>query len=83
MEKRSGVRFIGLSSWYPVLAGNEGPDDKKEAAAMRGYFTGSGYYGLVDGRYMLFAGEAEYYEYLADHTAGSDLNAYATRDIAD
>ena len=31
---------------------------------MRGYFTASGFYGLVDGRYMLFASEAEYYEYL-------------------
>ena len=29
-----------------------------------GYFTASGFYGLVDGRYMLFACEAEYYEYL-------------------
>lgn len=36
----------------------------KEALAMRGYFTASGFYGLVDGRYMLFACEAEYYEYL-------------------
>ena len=31
---------------------------------MRGYFTAVGFYGLVDGRYMLFASEAEYYEYL-------------------
>ena len=49
-----------------MLAGDEDPDDKKEAAAMRGYFTGAGYYGLVDGRYMLFSGEAEYYEYMAE-----------------
>lgn len=33
---------------------------------MRGYFTGAGYYGLVDGRYMLFSGEAEYYEFMAE-----------------
>lgn len=33
---------------------------------MRGYFTGMGFYGLVDGRYMLFASEAEYYEYMAE-----------------
>ena len=31
---------------------------------MRGYFTAAGFYGLVDGRYMLFANEADYYEYL-------------------
>ena len=33
---------------------------------MRGYFTSNGYYGLVDGRYMLFAGEADYYEYMEE-----------------
>lgn len=29
---------------------------------MRGYFTAAGFYGLVNGRYMLFASETEYYE---------------------
>ena len=29
---------------------------------MRGYFTASGFYGLVDGRYVLFASESDYYE---------------------
>ena len=33
---------------------------------MRGYFTVAGYYGLVEGRYMLFSGEAEYYEFMAE-----------------
>ena len=33
---------------------------------MRGYVTAGGFYGLVDGRYILFAGEAEYYEYVQD-----------------
>jgi len=33
---------------------------------MRGYFTANGYYGLVDGVYMLFAGEADYYEFMED-----------------
>lgn len=31
---------------------------------MRGYYTASGYYGLVDGRYLLFSDETDYYEYL-------------------
>ena len=31
---------------------------------MRGYYTHGGYYGLVDGRYMLFASETDYYEYM-------------------
>jgi len=33
---------------------------------MRGYFTASGFYGLVDGRYLLFASESEYYELMND-----------------
>ena len=31
---------------------------------MRGYNTPEGYRGLVKGRYILFASEEEYYEYL-------------------
>jgi len=31
---------------------------------MRGYFTGTGFYGLVDGRYVLFSSESDYYEYM-------------------
>lgn len=33
---------------------------------MRGYFTAAGFYGKVGDRYELFAGEAEYYEYMED-----------------
>lgn len=33
---------------------------------MRGYFTSGGYYGLVDGRHLLFSDESEYYEYLRE-----------------
>lgn len=33
---------------------------------MRGYFTANGYCGLVDGRYRLFASEADYYEAMAE-----------------
>ncbi len=33
---------------------------------MRGYNTASGYMGLVDGEYVLFASEADYREYLED-----------------
>ena len=31
---------------------------------MKGYFTNDGYMGYVDGRYMLFASESDYLEYL-------------------
>ncbi len=33
---------------------------------MKGYNTPSGYMGLVDGVYMLFASEAEYLEYIEE-----------------
>ena len=33
---------------------------------MRGYFTAGGYCGLVDGKYLLFSDESEYYEYLRE-----------------
>ena len=31
---------------------------------MKGYYSSSGYWGLVDGKYMLFASERDYYEYV-------------------
>ena len=33
---------------------------------MRGFFTSNGFCGLVDGAYMLFASEADYYDYMED-----------------
>ena len=33
---------------------------------MKGYTTASGYMGLVDGRYILFASEEDYREYMEE-----------------
>lgn len=33
---------------------------------MKGYSVESGYMGYVDGRYMLFASEADYIDYMAE-----------------
>ncbi len=33
---------------------------------MKGYNTDSGYMGLVNGRYMLFASEEDYIEYISE-----------------
>ena len=33
---------------------------------MKGFFTANGYCGLVDGRYVLFASESDYREYMND-----------------
>ena len=37
-----------------------------KADKMKGYSVESGYMGLVDGRYMLFACEEDYRDYLSD-----------------
>ena len=31
---------------------------------MKGFHTGEGYMGYVDGRYVLFASETDYYDYM-------------------
>lgn len=33
---------------------------------MKGYLVGAGYMGLVEGRYILFASEEDYIDYLED-----------------
>ena len=33
---------------------------------MKGFSTGDGYMGLVDGKYILFASESNYYESMYD-----------------
>ena len=33
---------------------------------MKGYHTGDGYMGLVEGRYILFSSASEYYDYMND-----------------
>ena len=42
---------------------------RKEDGKMRGYFTHGGYYGLVNGKYMLFASESDYYNYMSGENA--------------
>ena len=41
-------------------------DFEQEVSCMKGYNTSDGYMGLVDGRYVLFASEADYREYMED-----------------
>ena len=36
---------------------------------MKGYYAGNGYYGYVDGRYLLFGSERDYYEMMEDEAA--------------
>ena len=43
--------------------------NNREASSMRGYYVSSGYYGLVDGRYLLFASESDYFEAMEEEAA--------------
>ena len=36
---------------------------------MKGYYTTNGYYGLVNGEYVLFSDETEYFEYMEEEAA--------------
>ena len=47
---------------------------------MKGYIISNGYMGYVDGEYMLFATEEEYYEYISESM--SDAAPAARRDRA-
>ena len=39
-----------------------------------GYYTSYGFYGSVDGEYMLFATEEEYFEYLRERNSDGESN---------
>ena len=39
---------------------------KEEEPAMKGYATDNGFMGYVEGRYILFASESDYYDYMED-----------------
>lgn len=41
---------------------------------MKGYVTSSGYMGLVDGQWILFATESDYLEYLLTSLSSKDAN---------
>ena len=43
--------------------------NNRETSSMRGYYVGSGYYGLVDGRHQLFASESDYFEAMEEEAA--------------
>jgi len=54
------VRIFGQQKAYDHLRTTE------EADAMKGYYNNSGYMGYVDGKWVLFASERDYQEYMED-----------------
>ena len=45
---------------------NLNAEKMEELAMKKGFSTDDGYMGLVEGRYILFASESDYYEYMND-----------------
>ena len=41
-------------------------DNQQGGTDMRGYYTANGFYGLMNGKYALFASESDYYETAAE-----------------
>lgn len=70
---RNEVRFMGLLFRYTLTvtkkkqsAGRaEDSGAERRSDRMKGYYVADGYMGYVDGRYMLFASDSDYYEYMA------------------
>lgn len=50
----------------PSKRGAKGSQRSRRTFHMKGYFVDGGYMGYVDGVYMLFAGEEDYFEYLEE-----------------
>jgi hypothetical protein len=44
----------------------EQQEPRKEDKPLNGYYTSYGFMGLVNGEYLLFATDTEYYEFIAD-----------------
>ena len=57
----------GAIKWVKINAeDSENPENKgfQGGDHMKGYYTASGYMGYVEGEYILFASEEDYWEYL-------------------
>lgn len=60
--EKSFLKYVQSYSTCAIM----GPSETKEDLAMRGYYTAGGFFGLVDGKYLLFSDESEYYDYMED-----------------
>ena len=50
----------------PFYQNRERKDSDKEVFFMKGYVVSDGYMGYVNGKYMLFADEEDYRDYIED-----------------
>ena len=72
-ETGAQIRKLMMKNGYTVrdvqgAMGFENPQAKMciRDRAMKGFNTSDGYMGLVGGKYILFASEDDYYEYMND-----------------
>ena len=62
-----GVFFVGCRDFCTVICYKMITSKKsKEDWQMKGYNTSNGYMGYVEGKYILFASEQEYFEFMED-----------------
>ena len=57
--------FLVQHFCYPINR-NARQNAAREARKMRGYYSTTGFWGLVDGSYRLFASEEDYYDSMTD-----------------
>lgn len=68
-QNRSGTTWMsGFMYSHLFYTGNIRKSKKviKEDWQMKGYNTSNGYMGYVDGKYLLFASDTEYFEFMED-----------------
>lgn len=58
--------FRHLFCYHLIIRKQEADRSRQEADIMKGYNTENGYMGYVEGRYLLFASEADYLDYMED-----------------
>lgn len=65
--KNLGQVYVLSYTCFGILSSeHEEHENERTDMLMKGYIIGEGYMGYVDGRYMLFASEKDYQEYMED-----------------
>lgn len=64
--RRSPLNDLGWYIYITFTSSFKVTIKTKEEKTMRGYFTAGGYFGMVNGSYVLFSDESEYYEYVEE-----------------
>ena len=63
--RRFAVRFYVRSVVYDAVE-KTNRTTGTEGKTMRGFYTNGGYCGRVNGKYILFASESDYFDFMAD-----------------